>query len=75
MPFLATPQNLQQATDGEVPIPTTMSSSNKLKDFEAVFPKLLKDLEENAKQYNIPEEALRWYSDVRSKSPTPSTPS
>ena len=56
---------MQGTTDGEVPTPTTaMSPSNKLKDFEAVFPKLVKDLEEHAKQYNIPEEALKWYSDV-----------
>lgn len=64
MPFLATSHKSQQDVDGEVPASTTVSSSNKLKDFEAVFPKLVKDLEEHAKQYNIPEEALKWYSNV-----------
>lgn len=64
MPFLATSQKSQQVTEREVPISTTVSSSNKLKEFETVFPGLVKDLEENAKQYKIPEEALKWYSDV-----------
>ena len=50
MPFLPTSQKIQQEPDGEVPSPTTKAPSNKLKDFEAVFPKLVKDLEENAKQ-------------------------
>lgn len=67
MPFLPTSQKSQQATDNEVPISTPTSSSNKLKDFETVFPKLVKDLEENARQYNLPEEALKWYTDVWSK--------
>ncbi|KAM0796946.1 farnesyl pyrophosphate synthetase [Usnea florida] len=62
MPFLPTSQKIQQESDGEVPSPTTKAPSNKLKDFEAVFPKLVQDLEENAKQYKIPEEALKWYS-------------
>lgn len=70
MPFLPTPQKIQQATDGEVPNPTTIAPSNKLQDFEAVFPKLVKDLEDNAKQYKIPEEALKWYSNVRSQTPS-----
>ena len=64
MPFLATSQKSQQVTEREPPISSTMSSSNKLKEFETVFPRLVKDLEENAKQYKIPEEALKWYSDV-----------
>ena len=63
--LLATSHDLQQTISSEVPISTTMAPSNKLKDFETVFPKLVKDLEENANQYNVPEEALKWYSDVR----------
>lgn len=63
MPFLPASQKVQQNTDGEVPGPTITTPSNKLQDFEAVFPKLVKDLEDNAKQYKIPEEALKWYSD------------
>ena len=68
MPFLPPSQKSHEATKNEKPIPTTttttMPPSNKLKDFEAVFPKLVKDLEDNAKQYNIPEDALKWYSNV-----------
>ena len=75
MPFLPTSQKIQQESDGEVPSPTTKPPSNKLKDFEAVFPKLVQDLEENAKQYKIPEEALKWYSNVRSQPLTSSIPS
>lgn len=33
-------------------------------DFEAVFPSLVKDLSEHAKQYNIPAAALEWYQKV-----------
>lgn len=66
MPFLPTSQkfHLHPATEKEEPVPTTMPQSNKLKDFETVFPKLVKDLEENAKQYNMPEDNLKWYSNV-----------
>lgn len=71
MPFLPASQKSQQNPDNEVPNPTTTSSSDKLKDFETVFPKLVKDLEANVKQYNIPEEALKWYIDVRSKDSIP----
>ena len=39
-------------------------TSNKLKEFEAVFDTLVKDLEEHAKQNGFPEEALNWYKDV-----------
>lgn len=75
MPFLPASHKLQQNPDHEVPNPTTTSSSDKLKDFETVFPKLVKDLEANVKQYNIPEEALKWYIDVRSKDSIPLNPS
>ena len=74
MPFLPPTQKPHQATKNEDPIPpptttTIMPLSNKLKDFEAVFPKLVKDLEDNANQYNIPEDALKWYSNVCSFAP------
>ncbi|KAI9779567.1 MAG: Farnesyl pyrophosphate synthetase [Candelina submexicana] len=32
-----------------------------LEEFESVFPKLLEDLSEHAKQYGIPQNALEWY--------------
>ena len=69
MPFLPPSQKSREPTENEEPISTTTSppsNTNKLKDFEAVFPKLVKDLEDNAKQYNIPEDALKWYSNVSS---------
>ena len=81
MPFLPASHKSQQIPENAAPVapvsptPPVSSSNNKLKDFEAVFPKLVKDLEENAKQYQIPEEALKWYSNVRSSchppAPTP----
>lgn len=64
MPFLPASQKFHLATEKEEPVSTTMPSSNKLKDFETVFPKLVKDLEDNAKQYNMPEDNLKWYSNV-----------
>ena len=71
MPFLPTSQKSHQATENEKPVlSTTISPSNKLKDFEGVFPKLVKDLEENAKQYNIPQDNLKWYSDVFPPAPS-----
>ena len=71
MPFLPPSQKSNQNTENEEPVSTTTSSpSNKLKDFEAVFPKLVKDLEDNAKQYKIPEDALKWYSNVFSLDPS-----
>ncbi len=41
-----------------------MSSQDAKKKFEAVFPSLVEDLKENAKQYNLPANALKWYEDV-----------
>ena len=38
--------------------------SNKLKEFEAVFDTFVKDLKEHAKQYGLPEEAVKWHMDV-----------
>ena len=37
-----------------------------LKEFESVFPKLVDDLSEHAKEHGIPSNALKWYQDVRS---------
>ena len=34
------------------------------KDFEAVFPSLVDDLVEHCKQYNMPDNALKWYEQV-----------
>jgi hypothetical protein len=44
------------------------SKEQQKKDFEAVFPSLVEDLKENAKQYGIPADALKWYEDVSSSS-------
>ena len=74
MPFLPPSQKSHEATATEEPNSSTKPPSNKLKDFEAVFPKLVKDLEDNAKQYNIPEDALKWYSNVYSLDPSQSSP-
>lgn len=41
-----------------------MSSQDAKKKFEAVFPSLVEDLKENANQYNLPANALKWYEDV-----------
>ncbi|CAK4030958.1 Farnesyl pyrophosphate synthase [Lecanosticta acicola] len=32
-----------------------------LKEFEAVWPKLVEDLKEHSQKYKLPEQALRWY--------------
>ena len=34
------------------------------KEFEAVFPKLVEDVTEHVKQYNIPDNALEWFRTV-----------
>jgi farnesyl diphosphate synthase len=34
-------------------------------DFEAVFPSLVEDVSEAAKQYNIPTNALEWLQKVK----------
>ncbi|RKF60920.1 Farnesyl pyrophosphate synthase [Erysiphe neolycopersici] len=41
-----------------------MSKTTTIKQFEAVFPKLVEDLVNHAKQYNLPEEFIRWYEAV-----------
>ena len=33
-------------------------------EFEAVFPSLVEDLAQHCKQYNSPENALKWFQDV-----------
>lgn len=73
MSFLATSHKSQHVAGNEEPVSAPLSSADKLKEFETVFPKLVKDLEDNAKQYNLPEESLKWYRDVRS--PATSQPS
>ena len=35
-----------------------------LKEFEAVFPRLVEDLSQHSKQYGLPDDALKWYQDV-----------
>jgi farnesyl diphosphate synthase len=35
------------------------------KDFEDVFPSLVEDVSQAAKQYNIPTAALEWFQKVR----------
>jgi hypothetical protein len=42
------------------------ASKTSRKDFEAVFPSLVEDLSEAAKQYNIPKPALQWFQRVHS---------
>ena len=43
-----------------------MASSSHVsrKDFEAVFPLLVEDISQAAKQYNIPTAALEWFRKV-----------
>lgn len=41
-----------------------MAKSTTLKEFEAVFPKLVEDILGHAKQYNLPEEFVKWYKAV-----------
>lgn len=35
-----------------------------LKDFEAVFPKLVADLKQHCEQYKLPTQALEWFEEV-----------
>jgi len=41
-----------------------MAKTTTLKEFESVFPKLVDDLLEHAKKYNLPEEFVVWYKAV-----------
>jgi len=36
-----------------------------LKEFESVFPRLMEDLREDCKKYNLPDQALNWFEAVR----------
>ena len=41
-----------------------MAKTTTLKEFESVFPKLVDDLLEHAKKYNLPEQFVTWYKAV-----------
>jgi farnesyl diphosphate synthase len=41
-----------------------MAQTTTLKEFEAVFPKLVEDILDFTKQYNLPEEFVTWYKKV-----------
>lgn len=43
---------------------TEQSKEEKRAKYEAIFPSLVDDLKENAAQYGIPSEALKWYEEV-----------
>jgi farnesyl diphosphate synthase len=36
-----------------------------LKEFEAVFPTLVKDMKEHCQKYKLPDQALNWFEQVR----------
>jgi farnesyl diphosphate synthase len=42
-----------------------MAKTTTLKEFESVFPKLVEDILDHAKQYKLPEEFVSWYKAVR----------
>lgn len=41
-----------------------MAQTTTLKKFESVFPKLVEDILDHAKQYNLPQEFVDWYKAV-----------
>jgi hypothetical protein len=41
-----------------------MAKTTTLKEFESVFPKLVEDLLEHAKKYNLPDDFVAWYKAV-----------
>jgi len=41
-----------------------MAKTTTLKEFESVFPKLVDDLLDHAKKYNLPEQFVKWYKAV-----------
>ena len=43
----------------------TMAKTTTLKEFESVFPKLVDDILNHAKQYKLPEEFVAWFKAVR----------
>jgi hypothetical protein len=42
-----------------------MAKTTTLKEFESVFPKLVEDILDHAKKYNLPEDFVQWYKAVR----------
>lgn len=38
-----------------------------LKEFESVFPQLVEDVLAHSKQYNLPDNALQWFKNVRAQ--------
>ena len=72
---MATKRNLE---DPSVNAPRKMASTEALnsngesyktpttlKAFESVFPQLVQDISDHARQYNIPQNALEWFQTVR----------
>jgi len=43
-----------------------MAKATTLKEFESVFPKLVEDLLDHTKKYNLPDEFVQWYKAVSS---------
>jgi len=41
-----------------------MANTTTLKEFEAIFPKLVEDVLDHAKTYNLPEEFVTWFKAV-----------
>ena len=41
-----------------------MAKTTTLKEFESVFPRLVEDLLDHAKSYNLPEDFVKWYKAV-----------
>jgi farnesyl diphosphate synthase len=42
-----------------------MAKTTTLREFESIFPKLVEDILEFAKKYNLPEDFVDWYKRVR----------
>lgn len=57
------PKDLRRIGDA-IMVTSGESKEGKREDFEAVFPSLVEDLKQNATQYGIPAEALKWYEEV-----------
>lgn len=37
------------------------------KEFEAVFPRLVQDMKDHCKMYNLPDQSLKWFENVRNR--------
>jgi len=72
-----TPPRIQRANDKVTPLtpenlqsiaytirPVSMATKTTLKEFEGVFPQLVKDLLEHARLNGLPEEMVNWYEKV-----------